>query len=111
MRLRQMCLGADAKQSRNRPHQSRLRGGSCRWRRPLRPQRANESARCAHKRSVKKSVKKMEVTFKVYRKEPGPGTKPGRSDYKLELGNDATVLDGLLKIRDEVDGTLAFRAS
>jgi succinate dehydrogenase / fumarate reductase, iron-sulfur subunit len=53
----------------------------------------------------------MEVTFNVYRKDPGPGTKASRSEYKLELGNDATVLDGLLRIRDEIDGTLAFRAS
>src|SRR5579872_5192948 len=64
-----------------------------------------DSGAAAHAGSVKKSVKKMEVTFKVYRKEPGQGTQSGRSDYKLELGNDATVLDGLLKIRDEVDGT------
>jgi succinate dehydrogenase / fumarate reductase iron-sulfur subunit len=53
----------------------------------------------------------MQVTFKVYRKEPGSNSKPGRSSYTVELDNDATVLDGLLKIRDELDGTLAFRAS
>jgi succinate dehydrogenase / fumarate reductase iron-sulfur subunit len=51
----------------------------------------------------------MEVTFKVYRKDPEKDGKPGRSNYTLELAEDATVLDALLKIRDESDSTLAFR--
>src|SRR2546426_8515696 len=53
----------------------------------------------------------MQVTFKVYRKDPEKDGKPGRSNYALELPEDATVLDALLKIRDESDSTLAFRAS
>jgi len=53
----------------------------------------------------------MEVTFKVYRKDPEKDGKPGRSNYAVDLPDDATVLDGLFKIRDEMDGTLAFRAS
>lgn len=53
----------------------------------------------------------MQVTFKVYRKEPEKDSKPGRSSYTVEIPEDATVMDGLLKIRDEMDGTLAFRAS
>jgi succinate dehydrogenase / fumarate reductase iron-sulfur subunit len=53
----------------------------------------------------------MQVTFKVYRKDPEKDGKPGRANYTLELPEGATVLDGLLKIRDEVDSTLAFRAS
>jgi succinate dehydrogenase / fumarate reductase iron-sulfur subunit len=53
----------------------------------------------------------MEVTFKVYRKDPEKDGKPGRSNYTIDVPEDATVLDGLLKIRDELDGTLAFRAS
>jgi len=51
----------------------------------------------------------MEVTFKVYRKDPEKDGKPGRSNYTLELAEDATVLEALLKIRDESDSTLAFR--
>jgi succinate dehydrogenase / fumarate reductase iron-sulfur subunit len=51
----------------------------------------------------------MQVTFKVYRKDPERDGKPGRSNYTLELAEDATVLDALLKIRDESDTTLAFR--
>ncbi len=53
----------------------------------------------------------MEVTFKVYRKDPEKDGKPGRSNYTIDIPEDATALDGLLKIRDELDGTLAFRAS
>jgi succinate dehydrogenase / fumarate reductase iron-sulfur subunit len=53
----------------------------------------------------------MQVTFSVYRKEPEPDSQPGRSTYTVELPEDATVMDGLLKIRDEIDGSLAFRAS
>ena len=50
----------------------------------------------------------MEVTFKVYRKDPEKDGKPGRSNYTLELAEDATVLDALLKIRDESDSTLSL---
>jgi succinate dehydrogenase / fumarate reductase iron-sulfur subunit len=53
----------------------------------------------------------MQVTFKVYRKDPEKDNKPGRSNFTVDLTEDATVMDGLLKIRDEMDGTLAFRAS
>lgn len=53
----------------------------------------------------------MQVTFKVYRKDPEKDGKPGRSNYTIELPEEATVLDGLMEIRDEMDGTLAFRAS
>jgi succinate dehydrogenase / fumarate reductase iron-sulfur subunit len=53
----------------------------------------------------------MQVTFKVYRKDAEKDGKPGRSNYPVELPETATVLDGLEKIRDEMDSTLAFRAS
>jgi succinate dehydrogenase / fumarate reductase iron-sulfur subunit len=53
----------------------------------------------------------MQVTFKVYRKDPEKDGKPGRSNYTLQMAEGATVLDGLFKIRDEVDGTVGFRAS
>lgn len=52
----------------------------------------------------------MEVIFKVYRKDPEKEDQ-GRSTYTVDIEGDATILDGLLKIRDEIDGTLAFRAS
>ena len=53
----------------------------------------------------------MEVTYKVHRKDPENGGESGYSTYKVDLPEDATVLDGLQKIRDEQDDTLAFRAS
>ncbi len=53
----------------------------------------------------------MQVTFKVYRKEPGKDAKPAYSNHTVELDGDTTVMDGLLKIRDEQDATLAFRAA
>src|SRR5256885_10591605 len=53
----------------------------------------------------------MQATFKVYRHDPDTGGKPTFQPYLLELSEDATVLDGLIKIREELDGTLAFRAS
>jgi succinate dehydrogenase iron-sulfur subunit len=53
----------------------------------------------------------MQATFSVYRKEPGPDSKPGRSTYTVEVADDATVMDALLKIRDEQDPGLGFRGS
>ena len=53
----------------------------------------------------------MQATFNVYRKEPGSSSKPGRSTHTVEVAEDATVMDALLKIRDEQDPTLGFRAS
>jgi succinate dehydrogenase / fumarate reductase iron-sulfur subunit len=53
----------------------------------------------------------MQVTFKVYRKDPEKDGKPGRSNYTLDMPDGATVLEGLFKIRDEVDGSLGFRAT
>src|SRR5229473_1942893 len=53
----------------------------------------------------------MQVTFKVYRKEPGKSAKPAYSNHTVELDGDATVMDGLLKIRDEQDATLSFRTA
>ena len=53
----------------------------------------------------------MQATFNVYRKEPGSSSKPGRSTDTVEVAEDATVMDALLKIRDEQDPTLGFRAS
>jgi succinate dehydrogenase / fumarate reductase iron-sulfur subunit len=53
----------------------------------------------------------MQVTFKVYRKDPEKDGKPGRSEHILDMPQGATVLDGLFKIREEQDTSLAFRAS
>src|SRR2546428_14151750 len=54
---------------------------------------------------------RMQATLKVYGLDPDAGGKPTSQPYTLDLPEDATVLDGLFKIREELDGTLAFRAS
>ena len=53
----------------------------------------------------------MQVTFKVYRKDPEKDGKPGRSNYIVDVPDGATVLESLFKIRDEMDPSLAFRCS
>jgi succinate dehydrogenase / fumarate reductase iron-sulfur subunit len=53
----------------------------------------------------------MQVTFKVYRKDPEKDGKPGRSNYTVDMADGATVLEALFKIRDEMDSSLAFRCS
>ena len=53
----------------------------------------------------------MLTTFKVHRYDSELGGKPTFQQYAVDLPEDATVLDGLFKIREELDGTLAFRAS
>jgi succinate dehydrogenase / fumarate reductase iron-sulfur subunit len=54
----------------------------------------------------------MEVTFSVKRFDPDsdhPTTY--HQEYELEMEESSTVLDGLIKIREEIDGTLTLRCS
>ena len=54
----------------------------------------------------------MEATLQVKRFNPdSPGSESYYQDYTLEMDDSATVLDGLIKVREEVDGTLALRCS
>jgi len=53
----------------------------------------------------------MQLIFDVFRRDPGPRGGAYRSEHVVELPEHATVLDGLLKIRDEQDPGLSFRAS
>ena len=54
----------------------------------------------------------MEVTFSIRRLDPDVDQPASYfQDYELELEDSSTVLDGLIKIREEVDGTLALRCS
>ncbi len=53
----------------------------------------------------------MKVTFRVQRYNPEKDKTPYFKDYHLELNDAAVVLDGLHKIKWEIDGTLAFRRS
>ena len=53
----------------------------------------------------------METTFKVHRYDPSTDGKGGFQDYVIDIEEDATVLDALVKIREEQDSTLAFRGT
>ncbi len=54
----------------------------------------------------------MNVTFNVKRFDPD-SDRPAAyyQEYELELDDSSTVLDGLIKIREEMDGTLTLRCS
>lgn len=51
----------------------------------------------------------MQVTFKIRRYDPFTNGKGEHQSYPLDLDEDATVLDALVQIREEHDGTVAFR--
>ena len=54
----------------------------------------------------------MDVTLTVRRFDPEASEPaPYLQDYQLAVEDSATVLDGLIKVREEVDGTLALRCS
>ena len=54
----------------------------------------------------------MEVTFSVRRLNPDADRPaPYFQEYVIEMDDSATVLDGLIKIREEIDGTLSLRCS
>ena len=54
----------------------------------------------------------MEVSLSVRRFDPDAASPaPYHQEYRLELDESATVLDGLIKVREEIDGTLALRCS
>ncbi len=55
--------------------------------------------------------KLIPVPFDVYRFDPAQGGEPRYQHYELKLAPHTPVLSGLLKIRDEVDPTLALRYS
>ena len=52
-----------------------------------------------------------EYTLKVRRYQPETGEGPYWQEFKVELDPDLSVLDGLLKVRDEQDGSLVVRCS
>ena len=53
----------------------------------------------------------MRLTFTVQRFNPEVDVHPHEEDYRLEVGRGTTVLDGLIRIKNEQDGTLSFRYS
>ena len=53
----------------------------------------------------------MEVTFRVNRYDPAANGKGAPQGYTLDIEEEATVLDALMRIREEQDSTLAFRGT
>ncbi len=54
----------------------------------------------------------MQVTFEIRRFDPDAGRPvPKYEKYTLDMTESNTVLDGLIRIREEMDGTLALRCS
>ncbi|HEX3203192.1 MAG TPA: succinate dehydrogenase iron-sulfur subunit [Nitrospiraceae bacterium] len=53
----------------------------------------------------------MRLTFTIRRFNPEIDPHPHDEDYRLEVGRGTTVLDGLIRIKNEQDGTLSFRYS
>src|SRR5919112_170446 len=53
----------------------------------------------------------MHVTFTIQRLNPERDPKPHDEDYRLEVGRGMTVLDALIRIKNEQDGSLSLRYS
>ncbi len=53
----------------------------------------------------------MLITFQIQRYDPEKDASPHFEDYEIELEPESRVLDGLVRIKTYVDGSLAFRKS
>jgi len=53
----------------------------------------------------------MRLTFTIQRFNPETDTCPHEEDYRLEVGRGMTVLESLIRIKNEQDGSLALRYS
>jgi succinate dehydrogenase / fumarate reductase iron-sulfur subunit len=53
----------------------------------------------------------MRLTFSLHRFNPETDRRPRVEDYRLDVGRGATILDCLIRIKNELDGTLALRYS
>lgn len=54
---------------------------------------------------------KVKLNVKRYDPEKAGGGKSWNQDYELEMAQTATILDALIKVREQQDGTLALRCS
>lgn len=53
----------------------------------------------------------MRLTFTIQRFNPETDQHPHQEDYRLDIGRGMTVLEGLIRIKNELDGRLALRYS
>jgi len=51
----------------------------------------------------------MRVTFHIQKYNPEGDSKPHEEPYRLDVGRGTTVLEALVRLKNEVDGTLTFR--
>lgn len=51
----------------------------------------------------------MRVTFHIQKYNPEKDPKPHEEPYRLDVGHGTTVLEALMRLKNEVDGTLTFR--
>ena len=51
------------------------------------------------------------VTFRIYRFDPEQDEKGYHQDFDLEIDNNMTILDCLIRIKEKHDGSLTFRRS
>ncbi|MFQ5589432.1 MAG: 2Fe-2S iron-sulfur cluster-binding protein, partial [Nitrospiria bacterium] len=53
----------------------------------------------------------MRIPITIQRFNPESDVKPHFVDYTIEAGRETTVLLALIQIKEEIDGSLSFRAS
>ena len=53
----------------------------------------------------------MRLTFTIQRFNPETDQHPHDEDYRLDIGRGTTVLEALIRIKNELDGTLSLRYS
>ena len=53
----------------------------------------------------------MKTTLRIYRYDSDKNKSPNYSDFKIKVDKGMTILDGLRKIKDDLDGSLSYRCS
>ncbi len=60
---------------------------------------------------MEKTQKKCDIIFYIHRYDPEKDEGPWKKQYTLQVERGMTVLDGLHKIKETQDPSLAFRFS
>src|SRR3990170_2055537 len=53
----------------------------------------------------------MRLTFTIQRFNPETDSCPHQEEYRLDIGRGMTVLEALIRIKNELDGSLSLRYS
>ena len=72
-----------------------------------------KNSKVSNNGTVYKAAKKggKTQTFKIYRYDPATPDNPRVDQYEVDVSDVSMVLDALIKIKNEIDPTLAFRRS